>query len=227
MKPWGLHTISHFWFLGMTLGVLAPASLAQTNDLSSNLSEDSTSESAELLAQADNVLAPGSTGPAVSNLQAMLALMGYYSGAVDGAYEELTAEAVRRFQADAGLTVDGVVGPLTWQRLLPNPTNLTEPQGEPLPTGGVESSTPNDEATVPPTNVAISETAGNLPILMLEDSGIEVSRLQQRLVELDLYVGAIDGVFGPQTQQAVEQFQRQAGLTVDGIVGPATWLALF
>ncbi|MGD1949722.1 MAG: peptidoglycan-binding protein [Leptolyngbyaceae cyanobacterium] len=213
----------------MTLGVLAPISLAQTNDLSSHLSETSTSESAELLAQADNVLAPGSTGPAVSDVQAMLALMGYYSGAVDGAYEELTAEAVRQFQTDAGLTVDGIVGPLTWQRLLPTPTILTEPQEFPTSTGGSEVSAPTDEeeATAPPTNAAISETAGNLPILMLEDSSSEVSRLQQRLAELDLYVGPVDGVFGPQTQQAVEQFQQQAGLTVDGIVGPATWLALF
>ncbi|MEM1252146.1 MAG: peptidoglycan-binding protein [Cyanobacteria bacterium P01_H01_bin.21] len=211
----------------MALGV--PASLAQTHDLSSShQSEISNNEAAELLAQADTVLEPGSAGPAVRDLQAMLALMGYYSGAVDGAYEELTAEAVRQFQTDAGLTVDGIVGPLTWQRLLPTPTNLTEPQEVPTSTGGAESPTPtDDEAVAPPTNAAISENAGNLPILMLEDSNSEVSRLQQRLAELDLYVGPVDGVFGPQTQQAVEEFQRQSGLTVDGIVGPATWLALF
>jgi peptidoglycan hydrolase-like protein with peptidoglycan-binding domain len=36
----------------------------------------------------------------------------------------------------------------------------------------------------------------------------------------------IDGVFGPQTKQAVQQFQQDHGLAVDGIVGPATWSAL-
>jgi peptidoglycan hydrolase-like protein with peptidoglycan-binding domain len=36
----------------------------------------------------------------------------------------------------------------------------------------------------------------------------------------------IDGVFGPVTKSAVEQFQQGAHLTVDGIVGPATWAAL-
>src|SRR5438093_13714446 len=39
------------------------------------------------------------------------------------------------------------------------------------------------------------------------------------------YMG-IDGSFGPDTKQAVESFQSGSGLTVDGIVGPATWAAL-
>lgn len=36
----------------------------------------------------------------------------------------------------------------------------------------------------------------------------------------------IDGIFGPQTKTAMEQFQRSWGLTVDGVVGSATWAAL-
>ncbi|NJO73468.1 MAG: hypothetical protein HC833_06690 [Leptolyngbyaceae cyanobacterium RM1_406_9] len=61
----------------------------------------------------------GSQGTQVSELQAMLRLLGYYSGAVDGVYQESTAIAVTAFQQAAGLTDDGVVGPSTWQRLLP------------------------------------------------------------------------------------------------------------
>ena len=36
----------------------------------------------------------------------------------------------------------------------------------------------------------------------------------------------IDGNFGPKTEAAVQEFQQQAGLAVDGIVGPQTWGAL-
>ena len=37
---------------------------------------------------------------------------------------------------------------------------------------------------------------------------------------------AIDGSFGAKTQEAVKAFQRANGLTVDGVVGPATWAKL-
>jgi zinc D-Ala-D-Ala carboxypeptidase len=37
---------------------------------------------------------------------------------------------------------------------------------------------------------------------------------------------AADGIFGPETEKAVREFQEKAGLDVDGIVGPHTWQAL-
>lgn len=48
------------------------------------------------------------------------------------------------------------------------------------------------------------------------------TRVQQKLKELGYYNGAIDGIIGTQTVTAIKNFQRDNGLTVDGIVGPKT-----
>lgn len=53
-------------------------------------------------------------------------------------------------------------------------------------------------------------------------SGSEVKALQTALNRAGLQV-TVDGIFGAQTTTAVKKFQLANGLTVDGIVGPATW----
>ena len=57
-------------------------------------------------------------------------------------------------------------------------------------------------------------------------TGDEVRWLQYLLVRRTLSDSQIDGIFGPVTKQGVQEFQQGAHLTVDGIVGPATWSAL-
>ena len=57
-------------------------------------------------------------------------------------------------------------------------------------------------------------------------SGETVREIQQLLLDWGYYSGEVDGVFGSQTEDAVEYFQRKNGLTVDGKVGPATLEAL-
>ena len=66
------------------------------------------------------ILKVGSQGERVSELQAALKLLGFYSGAVDGTYNQNTANAVARFKQAAGLNPDGIVDTSTWQRLFPN-----------------------------------------------------------------------------------------------------------
>ncbi len=58
------------------------------------------------------------------------------------------------------------------------------------------------------------------PTIKEGSRGRAVSYLQRKLNI------AADGIFGPQTEQAVKAFQRQKNLTVDGIVGENTWAAI-
>jgi len=61
----------------------------------------------------------GDTGPYVQMLQLALSRSGYYGGALGGFFGGETLAAVQSFQANMGLTPDGVVGTLTWERLAP------------------------------------------------------------------------------------------------------------
>ncbi len=54
-----------------------------------------------------------SRGPAVSQLQKDLAQLGYYTRSIDGWLGPKSLEAVKSFQKDQGLKVDGLVGPKT------------------------------------------------------------------------------------------------------------------
>jgi len=58
------------------------------------------------------------------------------------------------------------------------------------------------------------------------DCGPEVESIQRLLVEEHGYGIAVDGDFGPATEDAVRDFQTSHGLVVDGIVGAETWSAL-
>ena len=66
----------------------------------------------------------------------------------------------------------------------------------------------------------------DLPTISEGATGPVVRWAQYLLVRRTLSDDQIDGIFGPVTKAAVEQFQSDSQLAVDGIVGPATWLAL-
>ena len=61
--------------------------------------------------------------------------------------------------------------------------------------------------------------------LRMGDRGSDVAVLQQRLNAAGHTI-AVDGDFGPGTDQAVKQYQASRGLQADGIAGPSTWAAL-
>ncbi|MBR4889140.1 MAG: spore cortex-lytic enzyme [Clostridia bacterium] len=60
----------------------------------------------------------------------------------------------------------------------------------------------------------------------LGSSGEEVRQIQTKLKNWGYYTGAVDGLFGPSTRDAVVSFQKKNGLTADGICGQKTLAAM-
>jgi N-acetylmuramoyl-L-alanine amidase len=56
--------------------------------------------------------------------------------------------------------------------------------------------------------------------------GDDVSNLQDRLIQMGFNCGKVDGIYGPNTEAAVKEFQKSVGITVDGKCGPATLISL-
>lgn len=74
--------------------------------------------------------------------------------------------------------------------------------------------------------IAYSRNNTTQTLSRIGSRGQEVREIQQKLRELGIYSGSVDGVYGTATQKAVRQFQKNCGLTVDGIAGPKTLLYL-
>lgn len=68
-----------------------------------------------------------------------------------------------------------------------------------------------------------SQARGGHPALTYTN---DVAGVQRALRHRGYDPGSVDGVFGPETEQAVRRFQRDRGLTEDGVVGPQTGSAL-
>ncbi len=60
----------------------------------------------------------------------------------------------------------------------------------------------------------------------LGSSGDEVKSIQRKLSSLGYYSGSVDGIYGQATKTAVTSFQRNCGITADGICGSQTLLYL-
>jgi peptidoglycan hydrolase-like protein with peptidoglycan-binding domain len=113
----------------------------------------------------------GSQGQPVSELQAALKLLGYYTGAVDGNYNQATAKAVSQFQQAAGLSPNGIVDAITWQRLFPgeaiassttSTTSIANSASNfPVPTQILNNSTTTTTQTANNSTATTTQTANN------------------------------------------------------------------
>ena len=138
----------------------------------------------------------GDSGPQVSQIQQILIARGYLSGTADGVYGSATFEAIKKFQAAQGLTVDGICGEATLNLL-----------SDTLDTS-LDSSDPSAYA------------------IKLGMVGPDVEELQNVLIALGYMSGAADGVAGPATVAAITSFQSSHGLVPDGVCGSATFDAI-
>ena len=119
---------------------------------------------------------------------------------VDGKYGSGTASAVKQYQAITKLSIDGMVGRTTWDTLIGD------------------------------YNATIGGSADTYPGIALRpgSSSEDVRHMQQLLNEIARVYTAInnqvvDGKYGNSMSAAVRRFQRQFGLSADGVLGKDTW----
>ena len=137
---------------------------------------------------------------------------------VDGVFGSRMAATVRAFQKQFNLTADGMVGRQTWYKIsyiYVSVKDLAELTSE----GEVSSGT-------------LSDGTWGGTVLRTGSTGSSVEQLQFWLNTLAQYESSIpsltvDGVYGTGTANAVRAFQRKYGLTVDGVVGRATWTEVY
>ena len=155
-------------------------------------------------------LRKGSQGDDVKSVQKRLKELGYYTGSVDGSYGTGSVNAVKAFQSKHGLTADGLAGTKTYKILF---SDSAKPAGSAVITPVPDD---NKDTTDIPTRT-----------LRRNDTGDDVEVLQKRLKQLGYYTGLVDGGFGAGTEKAVIAFQKQHGLTADGVAGTKTYKILF
>lgn len=162
--------------------------------------DDQAQASPAAVERAHTRLRQGDAGPAVAEVRSRLRRLGYLTAPLPDDLEDLLQfspdvdHAVRSFQQDRGITVDGIVGPVTFRRL--------------------------EEARWRLGDRVLSYSPRRLT------AGDDVAELQRRLADMGFRVGREDGLFGPTTDAALREFQRDVGLTVDGTCGPSAFAAL-
>jgi peptidoglycan hydrolase-like protein with peptidoglycan-binding domain len=189
----------------------------------------------------------------VRALQRQLSQLGLEAGPADGHYGPITTAAVERFQRAEALPVDGVVGPLTADRLRASASGAPAPERTeqvkalqrqlswlgfepgtvdgrygPITTGAVKRFQEANDLTVDGvvghgTRDALRASLAQRPS---SDRIERVKGLQRQLSRLGHEPGPVDGRYGPLTTAAVARFQESHELPADGVVDPATNTAL-
>ena len=161
------------------------------------------------LAYHAGTLYSGLQGEEVRKMQTALISLGYLGGTADGIFGTNTEKAVIKFQQANRLSADGVAGPKTLEMIYK------------------KAESAGNQKTAAKTSSGDSGLfGGNYDTIRSGDTGERVRALQKRLSELGYLMENADGKYGGDTQTAVTAFQRNNGLTADGLAGKRTLQAL-
>ena len=158
-------------------------------------------------AKTKGAVKPGMRGDRVRAMQELLVKHGYLHAEPDGVFGKMTEEALRGFQRDQGLTVDGICGRTTLAYL-----------------EGRQSGSPNAYTGVKPKEQSAYAAVGSVIKPGMHGDGVIL--VQEYLIDLGYLSGEADGIYGPGSVAAMKKFQRENGLNPDGICGRATYAAL-
>lgn len=155
-----------------------------------------------LLCRYLKLTSPYIKGEDVKDVQKALVNKGFSLGAIDGVYGPNTEAAVKSFQQSKGLAVDGIVGPNT--------------------VAAMQGSWSADCEGNQDAPLGAFKLDRLLKLTSPYTRGDDVGDVQDALLQASFSPGHSDGIFGPNTEAAVKNFQQSKGLEVDGIVGPNT-----
>lgn len=195
-------------------------------------------------------LSQGASGSIVLALQYGLFICCYDPNGADGTFGPGTASAVKKFQTKYGLSATGIVDTQTWEKL----REKISPIQKALRNRGYTIEGTNGVAGIQTYNavIAFQQSAGLVAdgmagnatlsalglatgtgygttsaVLSLNSNGALTNYLQHLLRSLGYTTVNRTGVFDIATKDAVIAFQTSRYLDADGIVGPATWSAIF
>ena len=145
-------------------------------------------------------LEPGFSGYEAELLQTRLQALQYYAGMIDGYYNDDVTRAVKAFQFQHGLSVDGLAGPATQRALF---------------AATAQPCTPDALKAVTLTTLRSGMT------------GDAVKILEDRLVELGYHLSLADNAYDGLTASSISAFQKRCGLSQTGVADIMTQLRLF
>jgi peptidoglycan hydrolase-like protein with peptidoglycan-binding domain len=127
---------------------------------------------------------------------------------INGVLDTQTRTSIMEFQRTMGLPITGIVDEATWNSMYNSVVGILD--------------------TLPPSAIALPSLLWPGTVYQLGSEGPNVYLIQQYLSYISSVLEGIppaepDGIYGPETEQAVREFQEYFGIDVTGVVDQYTW----